>query len=208
MNIDDEILSYGVSRETLAKIKDFAVILEEWNTKINLVSKNSIKDIWERHILDSLQLIDYLPKHFKRLVDIGSGAGFPAIVLAIALEEKNHEAELCLVESITKKTVYLKNVAENLDLKNVTVVNSRVENTVFKAVDVVTARAVADLNILLSYQKKIGNNKTIGLYLKGQSYEQELHNASKNWFFDCDVIQNRYSENGVLLKISELRSKK
>ena len=208
MNISEEILSYGLSLETFAKLKKFAGVLVDWNAKMNLVSKNSMNDLWARHILDSLQLLSYLPNCVNTIVDIGSGAGFPAVVLAVAMAEKMPQTKLVLVESITKKTVYLNDVVQKLGLKNVQIINSRVENTVFKDVDVITARAVAALDVLLSYQDKIGSDKTFGLYLKGKSYGQEIENALKNWNFACDVASNKYNDDGVVLKISDVRRKK
>lgn len=207
-NVEKEILKYNVSRETLGQLVDFTQIICEWNEKMNLVSKNSIKDIWQRHILDSLQIIDHLPYSFKNLVDIGSGSGFPAIVLAITLKEKMPDAKLMLVESITKKTVYLNDVAHRLNLQNVQVINSRVENAVFKDVDVITARAVASLDVLLGYQNKIGNSKTIGVYPKGRTYNEELAEAKKNWGFDCKQVKDKYDESSAILIISNLRRKK
>ena len=87
MNIEDEIFNYNVSRETYDKIDSFVKLLTEWNQKMNLVSKNSLADVWVRHVLDSAQLMTYLPTDLHHLVDIGSGAGFPAIVLAVVLAE-------------------------------------------------------------------------------------------------------------------------
>lgn len=208
MNIENEILNYSISREIFKQISDFSEIICEWNEKINLISKNSVKDLWTRHILDSLQLIDYIPRETKTLVDIGSGSGFPAVVLAIVLQEKIPSAKVKMVESITKKTVYLNDVINRLNLNNAEVINSRVENTVFKNVDVITARAVAALDVLLSYQYKIRSSKTLGIYLKGQSYQQEIENARKIWEFACEVKQNKYCDDGVVLLISDLRRKK
>lgn len=205
--LEKEIFKYNVSRETLDKLIHFSEILMEWNKKMNLVSKNSIQDVWQRHILDSLQLVDYIPREAGNIVDIGSGAGFPAIVLSIVLQERV-KTQLTLVESITKKTVYLNDVAQKLGLKNVKVINSRVENTKLKDAEVITARAVAALDTLLGYQYKIGNNKTIGLYLKGKSYADELDAAKKKWIFACDEYENEYSQGGVILQISALRRKK
>ena len=98
MNFDEEALSYDVSRETLQKLKDFMQILLEWNQKINLVSKNAEKELETRHLLDSLQLIDYIRKNAKLLVDVGSGSGFPGIVLAIACQEKFPALKIVLIE--------------------------------------------------------------------------------------------------------------
>lgn len=208
MDIEQEILNYGVSRETLQKIKDFVTILQEWNGKINLVSKNSIKDVWVRHVLDSVQLIKYIPQKTTHLVDIGSGSGFPGICLAILMQELLPQAKITLVESITKKTVYLNDVIQKLGLANASVMNLRVENGVFKNVSVITARAVTDLNTLILYQNKIGDEKTIGLYLKGEKYKEELVCAEKNWHFKLRETPNKYAENGIILQITEVRKKK
>lgn len=207
MDINQELWQYGTSVQIAGQLYDFVDILAEWNAKINLVSKNSFADVWERHIFDSLQLIDYVPSGVKNIVDIGSGAGFPAVVLAIAAQEKLPQAKITMVESITKKTVYLNDTINKLGLKNAEVLNSRVENTVFKAVDVVTARAVAALEVLFEYQNKIGNGKTMGIYLKGQSYVQEVEKACKKWNFNCEVKKNKYNESGVILLVSDLRRK-
>lgn len=208
MDIEQEILNYGVSRETLQKIKDFVAILQEWNNKINLVSTNSIKDVWVRHVLDSVQLIKYIPQKTTHLVDIGSGSGFPGICLAILMQELLPQAKITLVESITKKTVYLNDVIQKLGINNASVMNLRVENGVFKNVSVITARAVTDLNRLMLYQHKIGNDKTVGLYLKGEKYKEELISAEKNWHFKLGENPNKYAENGIILQITEVRKKK
>lgn len=208
MDINIELLKYDVSRETLQKLKDFVSLLEMWNTRMNLVSKNSLADVWERHILDSMQLVQYISADTKRIVDIGSGSGFPGIVLAIWLQEKMPASEIFLVESIAKKTMYLNDVCARLGLNNVKILNERIENTVFKDVDIITARAVAALDILLSYSMHIGQTHTKMLFPKGQSYEIENSEAQKKWVYDLQVHPNRYHEDGVILEISKLRKKK
>lgn len=207
MDIREEILSYSVSRETYASLEKFVNLLIEWNSKMNLVSKNSLLDVWNRHVLDSLQLIKYIPENLNTLVDIGSGSGFPGVVLAILLKEKNPSVKIKLIESITKKTVYLKDVCVKLGLNNVEVVNDRVENVVFKDVSVITARAVASLDTLCQYSFNLGNKKTSMLLLKGRSYKEEDESAKKNWEYNIDIYQNKYSDDGVVLKISDLRKK-
>ena len=208
MDIDFELQKYDVSRETIQKLKDFVTILRDWNEKMNLVSKKSMEDVWGRHVLDSLQLMEYLPAAVKSLVDIGSGAGFPGVVLAIAMQEKFPTAQVTLVESITKKTVYLKDVCQKLGLNNVTVENNRVENIVFKNIDVITARAVAALDILCGYAYKIGSKQTEMLFLKGQSYAQEDAAARQKWRYDADICPNRYADGGVIMKLRNLRKLK
>ena len=208
MDIFEELSRYNVSRETYKKLQDFVVLLSEWNTKMNLVSKNSLSDVWIRHVLDSAQLVDYIPNNVKHIVDIGSGSGFPGIVLAILLQEQNPQAHITLVESITKKALYLKNVAENLGLHSVEVVNNRVENAVFKNVDMITARAVASTDILCGYADKIGNKNTEMLLLKGRSFADEEAEAGKRWIYTREIYKNKYSDDGVIVRIKNIRMKK
>lgn len=208
MDINQITSEYNVSRETFIKLQEFAKLLKEWNQKMNLVSRNSLEVLWERHILDSMQLVNYIPDTAKNILDIGSGAGFPGIVLAILLQEKMPQTKLTLVESITKKTIYLNDVCAKLGLSNVAVKNVRVESAVLNRPDVVTARAVASLNVLCGYVHKISKDNTESLFLKGQSYKEEIKEAQKFWNFDVKVFANKYCEDGVVLKISRIRENK
>lgn len=193
MNFDEEVLNYHVSRETLQKLKDFMQILLEWNQKINLVSKNAEKELELRHVLDSLQLIDYIRDDTKLLVDVGSGSGFPGIVLAIACQEKFPAMKIVLIESITKKTVYLKDVCQRLNLQNVEVVNNRVENVVFKNVDYITARAVASVDKILACTIGLCSKNTEYVLPKGHTGMAELEEAEKKWKMTVDIFENFYA---------------
>ena len=208
MDIQDEIISYGVSRETMQKLEKFVAILCEWNEKMNLVSKNSLSDVWVRHILDCVQLLKYIDPNTHNLVDIGSGAGFPGIVLAILMKEKMPEVKFFLVESIAKKTAYLKEVCARIGLDNVEIVNERVENAVFKDVDVITARAVAALDKLFDYAYPITKKKTKMIFPKGVSYGEELSSAKHRWNFKQIIHPNKYCEGGVILEIEELEKRR
>ena len=205
MNFEQEFLQYNVSRETFKKTEAFVALLTEWNKKMNLVSKNSISDVWMRHVLDSLQLIKYLPS-VQTLVDIGTGSGFPGVILALVLQEQQPQAKVVFVESIAKKTVYLKDVCQHLGLWNVEIINDRVENISVKNVDIVTARAVAALDVLLGYAFHLRAAEMV--LLKGKSYEDEVREADKHWVYDMEKSDNAYSQNGIILKISNLRKKK
>lgn len=205
MNFEQEFLQYNVSRETFKKTEAFVALLTEWNKKMNLVSKNSISDVWMRHVLDSLQLIKYLPS-VQTLVDIGTGSGFPGVILALVLQEQQPQAKVVFVESIAKKTVYLKDVCQHLGLWNVEIINDRVENISVKNVDIVTARAVAALDVLLGYAFHLRAAEMV--LLKGESYEDEVREADKHWVYDMEKSDNAYSQNGIILKISNLRKKK
>ena len=206
MDIDLELQKYNVSRETIAKMQEFSSILVEWNQKMNLVSKNSLPDLWTRHILDSLQLLPYLPQNLHHLLDIGSGAGFPGMILAIALQEKMPSAQITLVESITKKTVYLNDVRARLGLDNVVIVNNRVENVVFKKVDLITARAVASLDILCGYANGLKPVPPL-LLLKGKTFALENAAAKQKWLYEEEIFANQYSPDGVVVKINNLRKR-
>ena len=208
MDIIAELKTYNVSRETIRKLENFVDLLTQWNQKMNLISKNSLTDVWVRHVFDSIQLSSYFSDKDNLIIDIGSGSGFPGIVSAIVLQEKNPQAKVVLVESITKKTLYLNSVCADLGLKNVTVINDRVENTVFKNADVITARAVASLDVLLKYAAKIGGKQTKLLLLKGKSYVSEENQAKEHWNYSCEIFKNKYSEDGVIMKITNIRTKK
>ena len=107
---------YNVSHETYEKLKNYQALVLEWNSKFNLISKSTETTIWERHIVDSLQLIKYITNEDKILLDLGSGAGFPGVVLAIACQEVYPDLQINLVESIGKKTAFLHAVNEQLNL--------------------------------------------------------------------------------------------
>lgn len=109
----DILQIYNVSRETKEKIETYKTLVLEWNCKFNLISKSSVEHIWERHILDSVQLYKYIRPTDKILLDLGSGAGFPGMVLAIMAEQLNPELSINLVESIGKKTLFLNAVKMN-----------------------------------------------------------------------------------------------
>lgn len=206
---DKAILS-AATAVAMKKLHEFVSLLTEWNAKMNLVSKNSLAEVWTRHVLDSAQLVAYLPADMRRLTDIGSGAGFPALVLAILLQALNLPTDVVLIESIGKKATYLRTSAQQLGLENVRVINDRVENTVFKnvAADVITARAVAALDVLCGYAVKIGGRQTRALFLKGQSYPAELTEAQKHWQFANHIYPNKYSADGVIIQLWNIRNKK
>ena len=123
--MENFIKKYNVSRETYSDFMRYVKLLEEWQTKFNLVSKNSLEFVWQRHIEDSAQLFNYIPENSDILYDFGSGAGFPAIVLAIIAKEKKPDLKFKLVESITKKTLYLNVVKKELQLENVEIIDRK-----------------------------------------------------------------------------------
>jgi 16S rRNA (guanine527-N7)-methyltransferase len=166
-----------VSRETLARLKAFVGLLTDWNARHNLVSAASLAEVWKRHIWDSAQLAPLIPSDAKTLVDLGSGAGFPGLVLALLLQDR---LAVTLTESIGKKAQFLRAAAERLGLR-VEVRQARIEEAKAEPFDVVTARACAPLPKLLDYAQHFTGPRTLCLFLKGQNLGDELTLARKTW---------------------------
>ena len=194
----------NVSRETLARLKLFVSLLGDWNARMNLVSAKSLGEVWKRHVWDSAQLFPLLPPGTKSLVDLGSGAGFPALVLAIQLAERQAGARIVLYEAIAKKCRFLEEVAARIGIP-VEVRNARIEAARPEPFDVVTARACAPLSQLLSYAAIFQDKNTRCLFLKGQSVGAELTEANKSWSMTVEQHPSRSDPTGVILDIRELR---
>ncbi|HCU59431.1 MAG TPA: 16S rRNA (guanine(527)-N(7))-methyltransferase RsmG [Alphaproteobacteria bacterium] len=199
--------TYNVSRETFAILSRYVNILDDWQAKMNLVSPKSMAEVWTRHIADSLQLYQHLNSDTKTVYDIGSGAGFPAIVLAIQSMVEQRDIKFKLIESITKKTVYLNAVKNELNLKNVEIINTRSENLKLAPADVITARAVAALDKLFALALPLVDKHTVLLLLKGKTYQAEIDEALKHWSFYVKVLPNNIEPEGVILQIANLRKK-
>jgi 16S rRNA (guanine527-N7)-methyltransferase len=194
----------GVSRETLARLKAYVSLLTEWNARHNLVSGASLNDVWKRHIWDSAQLAPRLPPDAKRLIDLGSGAGFPALVLAAMFREKP-DVRVVLTESTTKKCHFLEAAAERMELK-VEVRNARIEDAGREPFDVITARACAPLEKLLGYAQPFQGKDTVCLFLKGQSIDVELTQARKSWNIKAIRHESRSDPSGVILEVREFKN--
>ncbi|ALE03262.1 16S rRNA (guanine(527)-N(7))-methyltransferase RsmG [Bartonella ancashensis] len=195
----------SVSRETVNDLKRFEELIIQWNLHINLISKKTIPVLWTRHILDSAQIY---PLHSQAIhwCDLGSGGGFPAIVIAIFLKHMK-KGHIDLVESNMKKASFLRTAIAQLDLP-ATVYNCRIENVYNKinSPDIITARGLAPLDHLLKISFPLFSQNTIALLQKGQYYGKEIENASKNWRFDLLKHQSKIDKNSVILEISHVQS--
>ncbi len=198
---------YQVSRETFERLKLYQSLLVDWQKKFNLVSNSSIENAWVRHFEDSVQLFQYIPQGAESLVDFGSGAGFPGMVLAVVASEKTPYLNVSLVESVKKKTVYLNEVADKTGT-DVEIINDRIENLSSRKFDVVTSRAMTSLSKLLDYTFPFCHAKTLCIFPKGRSYAEELSEAHKKWKFKCDIKPNLISEEGKILIITNISKKK
>ncbi len=164
-------LKENVSRETFQNLEHFIALLSKWNKAINLVSYRTEDELWQRHILNSAELINYIPKDSKILTDLGSGGGFPGIIIAILLDIEVH-----LVESDVRKSVFLTEAA--IFAKNkVFVHNARIEEVTPWESDVLTARALAPLADLITMSQHFIKKNKICLFQKGKNSVEEIKEA-------------------------------
>lgn len=186
-----------VSRETLDRLENFAERLAKWNRAINLVAKPTLDHIWTRHFLDSAQLIEYAPANARTWIDLGSGAGFPGLVVAIL----RPDISVTLVESDRRKSVFLSEMARATNT-NVTVVCERAEHIDIKA-DVVSARALASLSDLLKFAVPLRASEGVCLFLKGENVENELTEANHLWHIVHEQHDSRADPRGTILSITD-----
>ena len=172
-------------------------MLTDWNQRISLVSAASLAEFWPRHAFDSAQLLEIAPSA-RVWVDLGAGAGFPGLVLAILLKEASG-AKVHLVESQAKKCRFLEAVVQALGLP-AQVHNARAENLALKS-DIVTARAVAPLVRLLGFAKPYLAKGAIGLFQKGRSVDAEIEDARGVWRFTCNIVPSLSDPEGRILKV-------
>lgn len=192
----------GVARETVSRLSTYVDLLWERNQQLNLVAASTLPQVWHRHILDSAQLAAHIPPEARTLVDLGSGAGFPGMVLAIMLADRPG-LKVHLVESIGKKCRFLEEVAAATGTP-AEVHCCRTEALAGLKADVVTARAVAPLDRLLGMAFPFFRDGTIGLFLKGKSLPAELTLAAKSWKLDSTPIPSRSDPSGKLLRVTGL----
>lgn len=199
----------NVSRETEQRLTVFHDLLVQWQARINLIAPSTVENIWSRHIVDSVQVFKALDGA-DDIVDIGSGAGLPGMIIAILLAETG-AGRVHLVESNGKKCAFLNAVIRQIGLRelgvDVKVFNDRIENALPGIVrpTVVTARALASLNDLLRLTQPYLQNGTVGVFPKGRDHEAEIAEAKKYWNFDHSLQPSQLEDGSVLLKISALK---
>ena len=203
MKRNEFIKSLNVSRETLKGFYEYKTLLSKWNEKINLVSKNTLVDIWERHFLDSGQIIKHVESSGKRWVDVGSGAGFPGLVVALLLRDRKIDCNLVLVEKNPKKGFFLNEVIRKLIL-NVEVVNDNIYTLEPLNADILTARAFSELNNLIEISFRHRKKEGLCLFLKGENYRFELDKTLNYWFFDYDVVDSLSSSSGKIISVKKI----
>ena len=203
MKKNEFVKSLNVSRETLNGFYEYETLLSKWNEKINLVSKNTLMDIWERHFLDSGQIIKHVEASGKRWVDVGSGAGFPGLVVALLLRDRKIDCDLVLVEKNPKKVFFLNEVIRKLNL-SVEVVNDNIDTLEPLNADILTARAFSELNNLIEIAFRHRKKEGICLFLKGENYRIELDKTLNYWFFDYDIVDSLSSSSGKIIRVKKI----
>ena len=191
----------GATSDQIADLETFIARLAEANAVMNLIGPDTLPDVWSRHIWDSAQLLELAPDA-RTWADLGAGAGFPGVVLAILLKGRP-DAHVWLIDSLGKRCRFLQEVVEGLSLP-ATVINGRAEEQRLK-VDVVTARAVAPMEKLLGYAQPYLQRGAQGLFLKGEKAEAELIEARKVWHFESSLSVSRSDPRGRIVSVRSLR---
>ncbi len=194
----------GVSRETLQALELYQDLLRKWNQKINLVSPNTIEDSWNRHFRDSLRLFELVPSPPQRWCDLGSGAGFPGMVAAIAAKHAGWPTKFVLLESDQRKCTFLRTVSRETATP-VTILAERIEDAPQQAADIVSARALAPLPRLLPWVMRHISGTGTALLPKGRTYQQELQEVRDNYAFSLEIEASEVDSESVILKLESIR---
>jgi len=199
---------FGRSLEAVGRdLESYAALLKKWQAVQNLVSRETLGAIWERHFADSLQVLSLLSPADREFLDLGSGGGFPALPLAIA--SKGLDRHFVLVEPTARKVSFLRTVARELDL-NVTVIGRRsdeIDSRETPEPDVITSRALAALPLLCNWMAPFFAAKTRAILHKGREHVDELTESGAHWRYDVVVNKSDTDPGGVILTITNLRRK-
>jgi 16S rRNA (guanine527-N7)-methyltransferase len=203
--------AFGVSRETLGRLETYAELLRTWQKTINLVAPSTVDDVWHRHFADSAQLMPLAPVGAVRWLDLGTGAGFPGLVVGILLAERGG-SRLTLVESDARKCAFLREVVRQTGLGPLVAVDilaDRIETaantTKVGIVDVISARALAPLDRLLGWCLPFFGPTTVALLPKGRDVEAELASARRMWAFEADLVVSQTMADGRIVAVRDLR---
>lgn len=192
-----------VSRETKERLDIYAALLRKWNPVINLVASSTLDTLWERHFLDSSQLWEKAPEKLTNWCDIGTGGGFPGLILSILAKEKDPDRQTICIESDLRKATFLRTVIRETDLK-ARVVSARIESAPPESADIISCRALAPLNKLMGYAKRHLSPSGQCLFLKGENYQMEIQEALETWRFEYDTYPSKTNPDAVILKIGDL----
>jgi 16S rRNA (guanine527-N7)-methyltransferase len=207
--------AFDVSHETLVALKKYADLVPHWQKAVNLVAPSTLDELWHRHLADSAQVMALVPLAAKTFADLGSGGGFPALVLAMMLDGQRPGRApytMTLIESDIRKGAFLREVIRKTGLKTrgnvVEILSMRIENPVTQlkvgAVDVVSARACASLDRLFQYAYPLFHSSTVALFLKGRDSEREIAEAQANWSFTISLTPSRTEADANIVEVRHL----
>lgn len=193
-----------VSRETRERLRVYATLLEKWNPRINLVSASTIPKVWARHFLDSAQILDLVGASTRLWADLGTGGGFPGLVVAILAKEARPLLQVICVESDQRKAAFLGAVVRETGI-SARIMAKRIEDLDPLGADVVSARALAPLPTLLDHASRHLVEGGHALLLKGAGYRKEVNDALECWSFELDTYPSKTDPDAVILKIGDIR---
>ena len=194
-----------VSRETIISLKKYEDLLINDNKTLNLIGNSTIKDIWHRHFLDSFQVIDFIDKNDRNLIDLGSGAGFPGLILALAAVDRKMPLKITLIEKSKKKTFFLNKIISELDLNARVICENILDEDKKFVSDVFVARAFKPFQIVLELMhKKVENYKKFFVFL-GKTGNKELLQASKNWDIKYKQRMSITNSDSFIIEINNLK---
>lgn len=193
-----------VSRETSERLQAYEALIRKWNPKINLVAPSTLEFLSDRHINDSLQICGHISEITQTVADLGSGGGLPGIVIAIYNLQAAPQRITVLVESDARKCAFLRTCIRELSL-NARVETARIETLEPISADVITARALASLDVLLDWAHPHGHSDTEYLFLKGRTVEAELAVVRDKWSFELDLVPSKTDPGAKLVKIKALK---
>jgi 16S rRNA (guanine527-N7)-methyltransferase len=211
---DDFAAAFGVSHETMERLALYARLLRQWQTSINLVAPSTLDAVWHRHFADSAQVLPLVPQA-RTFIDLGSGAGFPGLVIAVLLADprwrRDGSARVTLIDSHARKCAFLREVARQTGISPqvaVDILSTRIEAAATQAslagADVVVARALAPLDRLIGLAAPLFASHTVGVFLKGREAAAELEAAGKRWTFDAELVPSRTSSEGRIVLVRHL----
>ena len=201
MSKADIVSEFVLNKTQVDKLDFYLSSLIKHNEHTNLVGKSTIENIWDRHVLDCLQLTKYITNKKLKILDLGTGAGLPGVLLSIVGYKR-----VLMVDSVKKKTDFVRKIIKELSL-TAKIQNKRIENPPISQHDIIVSRALAPLVKLLTYARMYSNKNTTSLFLKGRNAISEIDIAGKVFFFEFKKIKSLSSDDGCILKINNIRNK-
>ena len=201
MNKYDIVSEFFLNKTQVDKIDFYLSSIIEYNKHTNLVGKSTIENIWDRHVLDCLQLTKYIINKKLKILDLGTGAGLPGVLLSIVGYQR-----VLMIDSVKKKTDFVRQIIKDLSLV-AKIQNKRIEKPPTSQHDIIVSRALAPLVKLLTYARMHSNKNTTSLFLKGRNAISEIDIATKVYFFEFEKIKSLSSDEGCVLKINNIKNK-